>query len=234
MRVLLFIKRLLLSFFFHDNGKFSWTAATSGYGLYMAHRIVTFVQSTIEAGGELPVEYLQWTVPIATALIAGRPVQMGLAAVRRPAVDGSDDKVDPFEEKEEKGYPVTDNGTPNFGYHEFESKDGAKMPADVRSNVLLLMQQMEVIREACGNRPIIIASGYRSPEHNKTIARAATDSQHLYGKACDFIVSGLPESKAQKIIKKLMDKGHIMQGGLAYERGMIHYDIRGSYATWTY
>lgn len=231
-----YLWRALKSFFFHDNGKLSWTAVTSAYGIHMTHRIVNFVQSTIEAGGDLPVEYLQWTVPIATALIAGRPVQMGLAAVRKPAADGVDKKVDPIMDEEEKKSPdpYTGNGTTNFNFTEFNSKDGSAMPDDVKSNVLVLMQQLEIIRAACGNRKIHIASGYRSPAHNAKTPRAASDSQHIYGKAADFVVEGMPERRVHRIIKKLMDKGDILTGGLAFERGMIHYDIRGTFATWSY
>jgi hypothetical protein len=227
-----YLWRGLRALYFHDNGKFSWTAAMSTYGLYRADQIIRYVQGAIEAGMEVDAVYLQWTVPVITALIAARPVQMGLSAIKKPAGDGA--KVDPFEDDNKPAAKFTGDGTPNFDFREFESGDGAAMPDNVRQNVLVLMQQLEIIREACGNRPIIVSSGYRSPEYNAATPRAATDSQHLYGRAADFIVSGMTEAKAHKIIKKLMDKGNIIAGGLAFERGMIHYDIRGSYATWRY
>jgi uncharacterized protein YcbK (DUF882 family) len=190
----------------------------SCYGIYRADQIISFVQGKIQEGAELPVEYLQWTVPICTALIAARPVQMGLTAIRRP------------QEAEE---PML-TGTNNFDISEFDSKDGAKMPEEVRKNIMQLIAQLEVIRAACGSRPISITSGYRSPSHNASIPNAAKGSQHLYGKAADFLVAGQKPSDTVKVVKRLMDEGKIIPGGLAYERGFVHYDTRGHYATWKY
>ncbi|WP_448826708.1 D-Ala-D-Ala carboxypeptidase family metallohydrolase [Capnocytophaga bilenii] len=58
-------------------------------------------------------------------------------------------------------------------------------------NVKALAQQLEVLRAALGNKPIIITSGYRTPAHNKKVG-GADNSQHLTASAADIVVKGVP------------------------------------------
>lgn len=128
---------------------------------------------------------------------------------------------------------VSNNG--NFNISEFESHDGSKMPSNVKRNILMLIENLEVIREACGNRPMTITSGYRSKAHNTAI-KGAKNSQHVKGNAADFKVKGMSPKAVYAVIEQLMDDGKIEQGGIGlYIRrngGWCHYDRRGAKATW--
>ena len=59
-------------------------------------------------------------------------------------------------------------------------------------NLRRLCEWLEVLR-AEQSQPIIINSGYRSPQLNKKVGGAAT-SNHLTGCACDIRVSGMEQA----------------------------------------
>lgn len=50
--------------------------------------------------------------------------------------------------------------------------------------------QMVEVRKLLGNRPIIVSSGYRSPELNKVIPGSSDTSAHTKGYAVDFTCPG--------------------------------------------
>ena len=74
----------------------------------------------------------------------------------------------------------------NFTVAEFACKDGSD-PVFVDSSLAALLQK---IRDHFG-RPVVITSGYRTASHNKSVGGAAY-SQHLYGRAADIRVQGIP------------------------------------------
>jgi zinc D-Ala-D-Ala carboxypeptidase len=59
----------------------------------------------------------------------------------------------------------------------------------VITHLSLVAAAMERIRTLLGNNPIIIHSGYRSPQVNKAVGGVAT-SAHCCGLACDFVCPG--------------------------------------------
>jgi uncharacterized protein YcbK (DUF882 family) len=118
--------------------------------------------------------------------------------------------------------------TRNFTQEEFEN--GNKLTAEQRVNVTELAQNMQVIRDYF-NSPIRITSGVRSHAQNKA-ARGAENSQHLTGKACDFVVVGVTPDEVVKGIEKLIEQGKIKQGGLSAYKTFTHYDTRGTRARW--
>lgn len=118
----------------------------------------------------------------------------------------------------------------NFTLSEFQSKDGAAFPAEVIKNLKKLAENLQVIRDTI-NAPLSITSGYRSPAHNKRVG-GAVYSQHLLGTASDLTCKSLSPKQLRDVIKKLMDNGKILKGGLKAYAGFVHYDIRGKYVTW--
>lgn len=119
----------------------------------------------------------------------------------------------------------------NFNIDEFASADGTKMNASVKANILLLMQYMEVIREACGNKPINITSGYRSAKHNASVG-GAKNSMHVKGMAADFQVKGMKPSQVVAVVEQLINKGKIPAGGVGSYARWTHYDFRGINVRW--
>lgn len=95
----------------------------------------------------------------------------------------------------------------------------------------ILLERLDKVREEFGE-PIIITSGYRSPEHNAKIG-GSKSSQHCLGKACDF--------KPKKFTKENLDKLYLIcekyfkAVGDGRHRGFIHVDIRDDkIRRWTY
>ena len=125
------------------------------------------------------------------------------------------------------------NITPHFSISEFHCRDGTPYPELwIEDRLRPLCEALEKIR-ADANGPLIITSGFRTPSHNKR-ERGVKHSQHLYGRAADFKCPSVSPKELGEIVKNLMDAGEIPLGGLKiYEKdGFVHYDQRGSYATW--
>lgn len=122
--------------------------------------------------------------------------------------------------------------TKNFSKSEFDSKDGANMPDEVLYNIQKLANQLQYIRDYL-NKSIKVNSGYRSPEHNKSIG-GVKNSQHVLGKAADIVVKDLSTKTLYELIDDLIQKGEILQGGLGLYNNFVHYDIRGTKARWDY
>lgn len=86
------------------------------------------------------------------------------------------------------------DGTANFDYSEFKSKDGAGFTggkvdeATVKENVRRMMYKLEAMRKKAGDEPIKVNSAFRSESHNENVG-GATNSQHMYGIAADIVIS---------------------------------------------
>lgn len=128
--------------------------------------------------------------------------------------------------------PAVTASTPHFALWEFHSKDGVMVPELVRGNIQLLMQQLEVIREAAGGRSVQITSGYRSPEHNRRVG-GVKSSLHLCGMAADIQIAGLTPGEVQDLVLDLMARGKVIDGGLGRYNTFTHYDI-GPRRRWDY
>lgn len=79
--------------------------------------------------------------------------------------------------------------------------------------------------------PIVVHSGFRTQQTNELLKRRgekpAKNSMHLYGKACDFSIPGVP-------VKQLLQLGtYFGTGGVGYypKRDFIHLDT-GSVRVW--
>ena len=120
--------------------------------------------------------------------------------------------------------------TKNFKLSELEFCD--PIPAEKIASATELLQNLQIIRDHF-QRPIVIISGYRSPERNKAVG-GADKSQHIEAKAADIKIAGIPTEEIYNRIDKLISQGKIKQGGLGkyIKSGFVHYDVRGTKARW--
>ncbi len=88
----------------------------------------------------------------------------------------------------------------------------------VVTNLGLVATTMEGIRTLLGEDPIVVHSGYRSPQVNKAVGGVAT-SAHCFGLACDFVCPefGTPCEVALAILKS-----DIEYDQLILEYGWVH------------
>lgn len=129
--------------------------------------------------------------------------------------------------------------TKNFNISEFRCKDGSDVPDELENNCLELATNLQVIRdqfsiELGSDMPLIILSGYRSPEHNKKV-KGATNSYHTKAMASDITLKDKSLLNHLYImIKEMIDFEKIKAGGITFyrDKNFIHYDIRGSKVTW--
>lgn len=85
--------------------------------------------------------------------------------------------------------------TANFKVKEFLSGDGSK--------TLVLYEKLVVILQLLRdyyNKPLTITSGYRTKAHNDAVG-GSSNSQHLYGKAADFLIGGVSVATINSYIK---------------------------------
>lgn len=120
--------------------------------------------------------------------------------------------------------------TKNFSAEEFACNDGSETPCNVLDNLKLLATELQTLRDHfC--LPISINSGYRSPEHNKSVG-GASKSQHLLGTAADIVVEGKTPAQVKEAIDQLIAEDKMKNGGLSEYDTFVHYDIREIPARW--
>jgi uncharacterized protein YcbK (DUF882 family) len=120
--------------------------------------------------------------------------------------------------------------TKNFNKVEFDSKDGAEMPAEVLKNIKILARHLQTIRNYV-DEPINVNSAYRSEKHNKAIG-GVKNSYHVKGLAVDITIKSKTPKQVYKILNTLIDLGCIPNGGIGLYNGFVHFDIRGYKARW--
>ncbi len=120
-------------------------------------------------------------------------------------------------------YVDTYNGTllgaDHFTGEEFKCKDGAEEYLYCPN----LIEVLEKIRK-CLNAPVIINSGYRTPEWNAKVGGAKC-SYHMKGMAADIVVKGHTPKEVAKIASEIM-KNH---GGVIRYTNFVHVDVREGY-----
>lgn len=114
------------------------------------------------------------------------------------------------------------NLTPNFTLAELIESDWAvRNGVDNAPNSPLVMANLykvavllEQVRKLCGNKPIFISSGYRSPKVNAAVG-GAWNSDHLIGEAVDFRIPafGTPLQVAQAIAASSIKFGQLIMEG---------------------
>jgi uncharacterized protein YcbK (DUF882 family) len=112
------------------------------------------------------------------------------------------------------------------------------MLRDVNENVMTTMDPsvLDVLRGVSGyynawnyRKPLILTSGFRTLKTNRALSKekAALNSMHLYGKAVDLYIEGIPAKDIGALGK------HLKQGGVGFypSRGFTHLDT-GRLRTW--
>lgn len=112
-----------------------------------------------------------------------------------------------------------------FDTKEFESKDGQPSPFETVVQKELIVR-LNAVRSRFG-KPIIVNSGYRSPEHNAKVG-GVPNSQHVKGTAADIRPEDLKDlPELQKICDEMNP-----HGGVGYYDTFCHVDVRGEKARW--
>lgn len=112
----------------------------------------------------------------------------------------------------------------HFTYVEFACKCGCGFDSvDAR-----LIDALEDVRVHFG-RAVRITSGCRCPAHNAHVG-GSPRSQHLYGKAADFVVSGVHADA----VARYLEAAYPWTAGIGRYTGRTHFDVRTSKARWDY
>lgn len=85
---------------------------------------------------------------------------------------------------------------------------------------------LEAIR-AHFEKPVIITSGYRTPEHNAKIG-GAVKSQHMLGLAADIKIQGVKPADIASYARTLMPT----YGGIGIYSTFTHIDVRDKISNW--
>lgn len=113
-----------------------------------------------------------------------------------------------------------------FDTKEFESKDGQPSPYGDTVVHRELIVRLNAIRSRF-KKPIIVNSGYRSPEHNKAVG-GVKNSTHVQGIAADIRPEDLKDlPELQKIADELNP-----HGGVGFYNTFVHVDVRGEKSRW--
>jgi hypothetical protein len=117
--------------------------------------------------------------------------------------------------------------SPNLWWSELACRDGVEYPAAWRRDrAVLLALEFEVLRWMCGNRPLRVLSGYRTPAHNIRVG-GARDSQHLAGRALDLAPpSGMSIDEFARVVRSRTKHLDSQIRGLGVYPRFIHIDIR--------
>lgn len=118
--------------------------------------------------------------------------------------------------------------TPHFTLGELtHSQDAVRFgldntpPPEAIRNLERLAEVLEQVRSLLGDKPVLISSGYRSPDIN-TLVGGAEASQHTQGLAVDFTC---PAWGTPRLICGAISRSGIHFDQLIFEGGWVHLSI---------
>lgn len=121
-----------------------------------------------------------------------------------------------------KSYIVDLEANENVGKHfkvkEFSCKDGSK--------VVFIDEYLVAILDILRNKlrkPVIITSGYRTPEWNRKCG-GAEYSYHMRGMAADIRVDGMKAKEIANELNKIVPD----ECGIIVYKSWVHFDVRTS------
>jgi uncharacterized protein YcbK (DUF882 family) len=129
--------------------------------------------------------------------------------------------------------------SPHLSWDELGCRDRLETPYPIdwrADRAVVLAGVFEAIRAACGHRPLVVLSAYRTQAHNKAVG-GAPNSQHLLGRALDIRAEHLASGALGDIVRKLAATAHAEIGGVGQYASFVHVDIRprgvdGRVVTW--
>lgn len=123
---------------------------------------------------------------------------------------------------------------PNFKYGEFwsNSKSGIRIepPKEYFNSIKLIAEELQIVRDLIG-KPIIVISGYRTPEWNK-ICGGANESYHMKGMAADTRASGMNIIKYALYVLRFTTKFNGI--GIYRDQNFVHADLRSDFTIFKY
>ncbi len=125
--------------------------------------------------------------------------------------------------------------TDNFKWYEFWSNNFGKPKIEPPEEYFLYIAhiagQLQIVRDIL-NVPIIITSGYRTPEWNASKGvEGAANSKHLCGMAADSKAVGVPVKKYFAYICRYTDLNHL---GQYITMGFVHAGIDDKFTIFKY
>lgn len=112
-------------------------------------------------------------------------------------------------------------------WSELACHDGTPYPVAWREErAVRLAANYESIRNLLGDIPLVILSGYRTPEWNKHV-EGASGSQHIQGRAIDIWHPLRSPKYVFDAIHEASVKGQLpLLGGLGLYKTFVHTDVR--------
>ena len=126
------------------------------------------------------------------------------------------------------GLTIDTGPAAHLTWAELACHDAIRTPYPVRwreSRMVRLAAVFEAIRHACGDHPLRVLSGYRTPAHNRTVG-GARHSQHVQGRAIDLAPPRGWTVAGFHAVVRAVAREHSRIGAVGYYRWGIHVDIR--------